>query len=96
MNKIDRYAIIFEPDQEGIMLHCYPGEGLELDVLQEIVDGYIETVRTMLMPYWAQEKGVTPVLIINEEGNFAACRITMPQRSWRTLPQQTRLSATPC
>lgn len=70
MTKTDRYAIVFEPDKEGIMLHCHPGDGLELDVLQDIVDGYIETVRTMLMPYWAQEKGVTPVLIINEEGKL--------------------------
>lgn len=70
MNKIDRYAIIFEPDKEGVMLHCYPGDGLELDVLQGIVEGYIETVGTMLAPGWAQEKGVTPVLIINEEGKL--------------------------
>lgn len=70
MTKTDRYAIIFEPDKEGVMLHCYPGDGLELDELQDIVDGYIETVGTMLAPGWAQEKGVTPVLIINEEGKL--------------------------
>lgn len=50
MNKIDRYAIVFEPDKEDIMLHCYPGEGLPLEDLQDIVEGYIETVGTMLAP----------------------------------------------
>ena len=70
MNKMDRYAIIFQPDKEGILLHCYPGEGLPLEDLQDIVEGYIETVGTMLAPGWAQEKGVTPVLIINEEGKL--------------------------
>lgn len=70
MNKIDRYAIVFEPDKEGVLLHCYPGDGLELDVLQDIVEGDIETVGTILAPGWAQEKGVTPVLIINEEGKL--------------------------
>lgn len=70
MTKTDRFAIVFQPDKEGVMLHCYPGEGLPLEDLQDIVEGYIETVGTMLAPGWAQEKGVTPVLIINEEGKL--------------------------
>ena len=70
MTKTKRYAIVFVPDKEGFMLHCYPGEGLPLEDLQDIVEGNIETVGTMLAPGWAQEKGVTPVLIINEEGKL--------------------------
>ena len=65
-----RYAIVIPAGKPAVLLHCWPEDGLELKDLQDIVEGYIETVGTMLAPGWAQEKGVTPVLIINEEGKI--------------------------
>ena len=65
-----RYAIVITAGKPAVLLHCWPEDGLELKDLQDIVEGYIETVGTMLAPGWAQEKGVTPVLIINEEGKI--------------------------
>lgn len=65
-----RYAIVIQAGKPAVLLHCWPEDGLELKDLQDIVEGYIETVGTMLAPGWAQEKGVTPVLIINEEGKI--------------------------
>lgn len=41
---MERYAIIIRPNEETVLLHCYPGDSLDLKTLQEIVEGHIETV----------------------------------------------------
>lgn len=41
---MERYAIIIRPNEETVLLHCYPGDSLDLKALQEIVEGHIETV----------------------------------------------------
>ena len=65
-----RYAIVIPAGKPAVLLHCWPEDGLELKDLQDIVEGHIETVETMIGQGWAQEKEVTPVLIINEEGKL--------------------------
>ena len=45
---MERYAIIIRPNEETVLLHCYPGDSLDLKALQEIVEGHIETVPTAL------------------------------------------------
>lgn len=45
---MERYAIIIRPNEEMALLHCYPGDSLDLKTLQEIVEGHIETVPTAL------------------------------------------------
>ena len=65
-----RYAIVIPAGKPAALLHCWPEDGLELKDLQDIVEGHIETVETMIGQGWAQEKEVTPVLIINEEGKL--------------------------
>ena len=68
--KEKRYAIVIPAWKPAVLLHCWPEDGLELKDLQDIVEGHIETVETMIGQGWAQEKEVTPVLIINEEGKL--------------------------
>lgn len=65
-----RYAIVIPAGKPAVLLYCWPEDGLELKDLQDIVEGHIETVETMIGQGWAQEKEVTPVLIINEEGKL--------------------------
>lgn len=38
---MERYAIIIRPNEETVLLHCYPGDSLDLKTLQEIVEGHI-------------------------------------------------------
>lgn len=68
---MERYAIIIRPNEEMALLHCYPGDSLDLKTLQEIVEGHIETVPTALAGEWSHEQGVGLTLIINEEGQAA-------------------------
>lgn len=67
---MERYAIIIRPNEEMALLHCYPGDSLDLKALQEIVEGHIETVPTALAGEWSHEQGVGLTLIINEEGKL--------------------------
>lgn len=67
---MERYAIIIRPNEETVLLHCYPGDSLDLKTLQEIVEGHIETVPTMMSSAWSKEKDVGLTLIINEEGKL--------------------------
>ena len=67
---MERYAIIIRPNEEVVLLHCYPGDSLDLKTLQEIVEGNIETVPTALAGEWSHEQGVGLTLIINEEGKL--------------------------
>ena len=67
---MERYAIIIRPNEETVLLHCYPGDSLDLKTLQEIVEGHIETVPVVLSSEWSKEKDVGLTLIINEEGKL--------------------------
>ena len=53
-----------------VLLHCRPGDSLELKAMQDIVGGYIETVPAALAAGWSHEQGVGLTLIINEEGKL--------------------------
>lgn len=72
---MERYAIVIRPKEEMVLLHCYPGDGLDLKTLQEIVEGHIETVPTVLAKEWSREEGVGTVLIVNEEGKLQNLRV---------------------
>lgn len=67
---MERYAIIIRPNEETVLLHCYPGDSLDLKTLQEIVEGHIETAPVVLSSGWSKEKDVGLTLIINEEGKL--------------------------
>lgn len=67
---MERYAIVIRPKEEMVLLHCYPGDSLDLKTLQEIVEGHIETVPTALAEGWSHEANVGTTLIINEEGKL--------------------------
>lgn len=67
---MERYAIIIRPNDETVLLHCHPGDSLDLKTLQEIVEGHIETVPTVMSSGWSKEKDVGLTLIINEEGKL--------------------------
>lgn len=67
---MDRYAIVIPSDGAAVLLHCDEGEGLGLETLQALVEGYIETVPTALSEGWSGEEGVIPTLIVNEEGKL--------------------------
>ena len=40
--RMERYAIIIRPNEEMALLHCYPGDSLDLKTLQEIVEGILK------------------------------------------------------
>ena len=67
---MERYAIIIRPNEETVLLHCYPGDSLDLKALQEIVEGHIKTVPTVMSSGWSKEKDAGLTLIINEEGKL--------------------------
>lgn len=67
---MERYAIIVRPNEETVLLYCYPGDSLDLKTLQEIVEGHIETVPVVISSEWSKEKDVGLTLIINEEGKL--------------------------
>ena len=77
---MERYAIVSVPGEEPIMLHCFPGDTLELEELQQIVCGYIESVPTVLAKEWSGEDGVGTVLFVNEEGKLKG----LPVNEWAT------------
>lgn len=39
---MERYAIIIRPNEETVLLHCYPGDSLDLKALQEKVESDAE------------------------------------------------------
>ena len=67
---MNRYAIIIRPDEELLVLNCYPDDSPELETMQGIVEGNIETVPAVLAEGWSHEEGVGLVLIVNEEGKL--------------------------
>lgn len=71
---MERYAIIIRPNEETVLLHCYPGDSLDLKTLQEIVEGHIETVPTVMSTGWSKEKDVGLTLIITRRASCWGCR----------------------
>lgn len=72
---MDRYAIVVAPGDEPVLLHCHPGDSLDLKEMQKIVEGHIETVPTVLAKEWSREEDVGTVLIVNEEGKLQGLRV---------------------
>lgn len=72
---MDRYVIVVAPGDEPVLLHCWPGDSLDLKEMQKIVEGHIETVPTILAKEWSREEGVGTVLIVNEEGKLQNLRV---------------------
>ena len=66
----DRYVIVIPADDEVILLHCDGGRTLELEALQKLVEGCIETVPAVLGTGWAEYRDDEVVLIVNEEGKL--------------------------
>ena len=64
----DRAYIALTP-QDGFLL-CQHDERMDLKEMQDLVEGYIETVPTVIAPHWADEKGVSISMVVNEEGKL--------------------------
>lgn len=82
---MERYAIIIRPNEETVLLHCYHGDSLDLKVLQEIVEGHIETVPTVMSSGWSKEKDVGLTLIINEEGKLLGLPVNQTATDMATI-----------
>lgn len=64
----DRAYIALTP-MNGFLI-CQHDERMDLKEMQDMVEGYIETVPTMIAPNWADEKGVSIRMVVNEEGKL--------------------------
>lgn len=64
----DRAYIALTP-LNGFLL-CQHDERMDLKEMQELVGGYIETVPTVIASHWADEKGVSILMVVNEEGKL--------------------------
>lgn len=69
-DKMERYAIVIPTNEEAVLLHCDDGDGLSLEDMQGIVEGYIETVPTLLHTSWGDKDCDRILLIVNEEGKL--------------------------
>lgn len=77
---MDRYAIYIRSEGIMVKLLCDPAGSVKLRTLQELVEGYIETVPTVLADDWSKEPDVGTVLIVNEEGKLRG----LPLNQWAT------------
>ncbi len=64
----DRAYIALSP-LDGFLI-CQHDERMDLKEMQDLVEGYIETVPTVIAPHWADEKGVSIRMVVNEEGKL--------------------------
>ena len=64
----DRAYIALTP-LDGFLM-CQHEERMDLKEMQDMVEGYIETVPTVIAPHWADEKGVSIRMVVNEEGKL--------------------------
>ena len=64
----DRAYILLTPLNGFLM--CQRDEHMDLKEIQDMVEGYIETVPTVIASHWADEKGVSILMIVNEEGKL--------------------------
>ena len=67
---MNRYIIYIEPTGRFGRVHCWPGATLPLKDLQELVDGPIEIVPTVITKGTVREDDVRAVMIVNEEGKL--------------------------
>ena len=65
---VERGVIFIKPDERFGFLHTE--DVLSLDEMQELVGGPIETVPVALSDRWTDERGVRPVMLVNEEGKL--------------------------
>ena len=64
----DRAYIALTP--LGGFLMCQHDERMDLKEMQDLVEGDIETVPTVIASHWAEEKGVSILMVVNEEGKL--------------------------
>lgn len=64
----DRAYIVLTP-QNGF-LKCQHAERMDLKEMQDMVEGDLETVPTVIAPHWADEEGVSILMVVNEEGKL--------------------------
>lgn len=64
----DRAYIALTPLDSFLL--CQHDERMDLKEMQDLVEGYIETVSTVIAPHWADEKGVSIRMVVNEEGKL--------------------------
>lgn len=64
----DRAYIALTPLDSFLM--CQQDERMDLKEMQDLVEGDIETVPTVLAPHWADEEGVSILMIVNEAGKL--------------------------
>lgn len=64
----DRAYIALTPLDASLM--CQHDERMDLKEMQDLVEGYIETVPVVIATHWADEKGVSIRMVVNEEGKL--------------------------
>ena len=64
----DRAYIALTPLDSFLL--CQHDERMDLKEMQDLVDGYIETVPTVIASHWADEEGVSILMIVNEGGKL--------------------------
>lgn len=64
----DRAYIALTPLDSFLM--CQHDERMDLKEMQNLVEGDIETVPTVIASHWADEKGVSILMVVNEEGKL--------------------------
>lgn len=87
---MDRYAVFITPKGKGGMIHCFPGEGFELEEMQKMVEGYIETVPVALSAAKLGEEDVDRlVMIVNEEGKLKGLKYNETATDMTMLAQDS-------
>lgn len=64
----DRAYIMLTPLNGFLM--CQHAERMDLKEMQDMVEGDIEIAPTVIAPHWADEKGVSILMVVNEEGKL--------------------------
>lgn len=70
-----RYAITIQHTGAVGVLLCDDNGTMELEELQRLVGGYIQTVPTWFKADWTGEEDVEPILVVNEEGKLAGLKV---------------------
>lgn len=90
---MDRYVIVIKPDGWYGLLHCYPGDSLELKELQALVGWYIETAPTVLADNWTREEDVGVIMLVNEEGKLMGLPVNQMATDMIQHPYDTIVGA---
>ena len=64
----DRAYIALTPLNSFLI--CQHDERMDLKEMQDMVEGDIEIVPTVIASHWADEKGVSILMVVNEEGKL--------------------------